>query len=148
MGMFDHYRPQPSLHCPQCGSELAGWQGKEGPCNLVIWRQGAAAPTGHEVDEERRLPRRELDQLRLPAIFRLYTDCSCGSWVVATGFGQDETWTEVALGEFETRASVPATSFGDGVRQCSRCAHVWSTGDPIALAGCPSCARLTELAGG
>ena len=148
MGMFDYYNPQPSLHCPRCGSELAGWQGKDGPCALVVWQQGAPAPTHHDVDEECRLPRDKLDQLRLPGIFGLYTACSCGNWVAATGFCQNETWTETALGEAQSRASVPATNFGDGWRQCSNCAHAWSTGDTMALAGCPSCAKLTELAEG
>jgi hypothetical protein len=55
---------------------------------------------------------------------------------------------ETALGEFHARTSVPATDFGDGLRQCSSCAHVWSTGGTIALAGCPSCGKLTELIGG
>jgi hypothetical protein len=55
---------------------------------------------------------------------------------------------ETALGEFHARTSVAATDFGDGLRQCSSCAHIWSTGGTIALAGCPSCRKLTELIGG
>jgi hypothetical protein len=148
MGMFDWFDPQPALHCARCGAELTDWQGDYGPCDLVVWRQGVPAPTHHAVDEPYRFQRHELDRLRLPSVFRMYTSCSCKRWVNATGFCQDETWTETALGDVQTRASVPAMSFGDGVRQCSGCAHVWSIGDEMALAGCPACGELTELTEG
>src|SRR5271170_4649472 len=103
MGMFDYYDAEPALHCPWCESPLTGWQGKDGPCRLVVWQQGAPTPTRHEVDDEHRLARHELDQLRLPGVFGLYTECRCTKWVIATGFCQNETWREVALGEFQAR---------------------------------------------
>ncbi|MFT3764576.1 MAG: hypothetical protein QM820_03525 [Minicystis sp.] len=144
--MFDYYEPGPVLRCPQCGSDLAGWQGKDGPCNLVVWQQGVLAPTHQEVNDELRLARDQLAQLRLPAVFGLYAECPCKLWVTATGFCRSDTWAETALGTAQTRDAVPAWSFGDSLRHCSGCAHVWSTGGTIALAVCPACAKLTELA--
>jgi len=148
MGMFDYYEPRPALHCPRCDSEVAGWQGKDGPCSLVVWQQGVPAPTHQEVDDDFRLSNDDLTRLRLPVVFGLYMGCSCKSWVIATGFCRNETWTETALGETQASDSVPATNFGDGLRQCSCCAHVWSVGDTVSLAVCPVCAKLTELADG
>lgn len=145
MGMFDHYVPRPALHCERCGSELAGWQGKDGPCNLVVWQQGEPAPA-HHADDAFRLEKEALARLRLPGVFGLYTSCSCKIWVAATGFCRSGVWTETAVGECRDRSSVPATDFGDGLRQCSRCAHVWAIGDVIPLAVCPDCKSLTELA--
>ena len=39
MGMFDTYEPVPAIPCPTCGTPLSGWQGKDGPCELLTWRQ-------------------------------------------------------------------------------------------------------------
>jgi hypothetical protein len=36
MGMFDYYEPTPPIECPNRGESPSGWQGKEGPCALVI----------------------------------------------------------------------------------------------------------------
>ena len=52
MGMFDYYEPDPALACPVCRAPLAGWQGKDGPCALLVWRQGVASPVDQAVPEE------------------------------------------------------------------------------------------------
>jgi hypothetical protein len=75
MGMFDYYQPQPTLACPVCGTPLAEWQGKDGPCGFFVWRQGAAAPIVHDVPDETRLEPLKLATVRLPASFTIYASC-------------------------------------------------------------------------
>lgn len=44
MEMLDYYEPTPAIDCPACSEPLSGWQGKDGACALVVWRQGADRP--------------------------------------------------------------------------------------------------------
>jgi hypothetical protein len=94
MGMFDYYEPIPAITCPTCGEPLSGWQGKEGPCALLIWRQGQTLPIenpGNEVGPGRA---RLLETWRLPRTFTLYTFCGCEQWVTARGATNESgAWT-------------------------------------------------------
>ena len=51
MGMFDWYVPDPPLKCPVCGTLLERWQGKDGPCALLVWKQGEAVPVAMRADD-------------------------------------------------------------------------------------------------
>lgn len=146
MGMFDWYEPHDPMSCPHCHEVLSGWQGKDGPNALLLWREGSAAPADQLVDPECRGQPSVIQALRLPDVFGFYTNCPCGAWLEATGFCRERVWSETALGDTPSRASVPALDLSGDWRQCSRCAEAWSTGNSIALAVCPGCSRLTELA--
>ncbi|NUP05747.1 MAG: hypothetical protein HOW73_06770 [Polyangiaceae bacterium] len=147
MGMFDHYEPHPPLACPNCGTVLAGFQGKDGENALVVWRQGAAAPTDHPVDAEWRLAPEVLERLRLPERFEFYTTCErCQCWAVFTGFCTKGLWTESVLGNhLRSGETIPARSVAQNWRQCSRCIEAWQHPDSIVRAGCPHCHALTRL---
>ena len=73
MGMFDEYIPDPPLRCPACGSLLDGWQGKDGLNELMVWRQGVAAPIGQSIGEDFEREPDQLAKLRLPERFAIYT---------------------------------------------------------------------------
>lgn len=93
MGMFDEYIPEPPLHCPACGEELSGWQGKDGPCLLLVWRQGSPHPAV-PVDDE--LVADE-DSEGLPASFRIHTFDAHSHWVDAECVALDGVWTETRI---------------------------------------------------
>ena len=78
MGMFDFYEPSEVLHC-NCARPLTDWQGKDGPCGLMLWRQGSAAPVAQRAGEVN-LDRNGLEEFRLPASFEIYSySCeTCG----------------------------------------------------------------------
>lgn len=101
--MFDEYVPVPPLHCPVCGSLLDGWQGKEGPNGLMVWRQGVAAPIAQSFDnDEVELSPEQLAKFRLPKQFTINTYC-CGRRfpVEAMCSTSGETWscTELVTAE-------------------------------------------------
>ncbi len=92
MGMFDHYIPVPDLSCAGCGGPLSDWQGKDGPCQLLIWTQMQPRPARDDIpSQEIRLPDGEL---------AIYTQCAtCGSWadadcVVVNGIWMDASPTK------------------------------------------------------
>ena len=45
MGWYDGYFLTHEITCPNCGSELETWQGKDGPCHLLKYNQGGDMPT-------------------------------------------------------------------------------------------------------
>ena len=94
MGMYDQYEPDPSIHCPYCGTALTEWQGKDGPCVLLIWRQGIAAPRGPFID-----PKAALDRFRLPQEFHFApakVGCRfCPSYAI--GHSEDGVWKSTTL---------------------------------------------------
>ena len=94
MGMFDHYEPVPPLEFQ--GEELSGWQGKDGPNNLLVWRQHCPSPLGRQVDEQWQLSPEELSKLRLSdGELKIYTDLpSNGRWFDATILVRDGVWVE------------------------------------------------------
>ncbi|MGE5181378.1 MAG: hypothetical protein ACM31C_04930 [Acidobacteriota bacterium] len=52
---------------PVCDVALQSWQGKDGPCELLVWQQGHGAPIDQECDPQWRAP--DLGVFRLPATF-------------------------------------------------------------------------------
>lgn len=94
MGMFDYYIPDPPLHCPVCNSALEGWQGKDGPCMLLIWQQESKIPVAHKLPEENIDNNKVfLESFVLPSHFEIYTDdCKCERLINAYGFCEDEVW--------------------------------------------------------
>ena len=98
MGMFDHYEPDPVLHCPRCNAELSDWQGKDGPCFLLSWKQGEKYPVQNRmVGQERNGPavRRPCT---LPEFFDIHTSCrQCEQWVDAECRGENYVWIETIV---------------------------------------------------
>ncbi|MEQ9081737.1 MAG: hypothetical protein RLP09_48170 [Sandaracinaceae bacterium] len=146
MGMFDDYEPDPPIACDGCGGELSGWQSKDGPCALLVWREGAASPLRQWADPDCRLPPEALTTLRLESDVELYTTCeSCGAPAEATGFLVDGVWQGTVRGHHAGEAPVPATIITGHWRQCSACADAWE--EPARpLAECPHCRTVTRLA--
>jgi hypothetical protein len=71
MGFFDTYIPQPLLQCPECHRELRDWQGKGGPCLLLMWTQGTRQPRATDLDVD-------VARVALPDEFLIYSyDCAC-----------------------------------------------------------------------
>jgi hypothetical protein len=98
MGMFDHYEPEPALDCPVCGAPLRGWQGKDGPCALLLWRQGVAAPVAQAVPDEIKGEPSLVVDLRLPARFEIHAPCCGGRFLVtARCEAPDELWSRTEL---------------------------------------------------
>ena len=93
MGMLDSYLPDPPLNCPVCGAALSDWQGKDGDCGILVWRQGLAAPIEQAVPDEVRIADAERLALRLPPTFGIYSDhCGCPFPVDAIGTCTDGVW--------------------------------------------------------
>lgn len=105
MGMFDEYIPDPPLPCPACDAVLDGWQGKDGPNALMVWRQGQAAPVDQAIeDEEIRLAPEQLAAFRLPEQFLIYTQC-CGArrfFLEAACHAPGGIWSSTLLETAET----------------------------------------------
>jgi len=98
MGMFDEYQPIPPLDCPACNAFLRGWQGKDGPCALFVWRQGVAAPIYQMIeDDDVRLTDEQLAEWRLPEEFTIYTTCCSGFFIEADCYCTDGVWTRTEL---------------------------------------------------
>lgn len=122
MGMFDEFECVPPIVC-ECGQLLTHlWQSKDGPCNLVKFKQGqqlrADVWTGGESD-------------RLPDSFELYTHCEewvadlskprhesgkpamkkvgCGRFIEKRGVIENGVWTRVEDGEPEWRPGEEST---------------------------------------
>jgi hypothetical protein len=94
--MFDYYSPDPPLRCPVCGAELEGWQGKDGPCGLFIWKQGLEAPVEQSLAGAHALSADQLRQFRLPDRFRFHTD-DPQHWIVAEGTAVNGVWKETSI---------------------------------------------------
>ena len=91
--MFDWFEPVPPVPCPFCGFAVEGWQGKDGPCVLLVWRQGAASPVDQRVDADASLDIAERDRLRLPVTFTITGTCpNDGGTVGARGQCRDGVW--------------------------------------------------------
>jgi hypothetical protein len=92
MAMFDWYEPGLEAECPRCGGAVRDWQGYDGVCALVVWRQGSAAPVDQPIDEEWRVSAEKLATLRLPGRFSMYGWCGCGGGVEAEGECEGGAW--------------------------------------------------------
>jgi len=98
MGMFDAYEPDPPLACPVCGRTLAGWQGKDGPNALFVWRQGRPEPVDQRASEDCRLAPEARARFRLPERFEIETVCCGGRFpVTATCRAPQGSWSETTL---------------------------------------------------
>jgi hypothetical protein len=98
MGMFDVYEPEARLSCPVDGHPLTEWQGKDGPCALLVWREGVSHPVEQQVESELRLSASELDRFTLPPAFTIYSyDCPRHQPVVAVGTTRAGTWAATQL---------------------------------------------------
>ena len=101
--MFDSYLPTGIDTCPACGADLGGeeWQGKDGPCCLLTFRQGEVAADSTVEDTVVLGPGgidRNLDQL--PQRFRIYLvhDAEVSHWIDAQGELDDEgRWAETTI---------------------------------------------------
>jgi hypothetical protein len=105
MGLFDTYEPDPPLQCPVCRADLAGWQGKDGPNALFVWRQNRRHPIDQDVPEESRLDRAAMTRFDLPSEFEIYTNC-CGGrfFVAALCHTVDGMWSSTTLVTAENAA--------------------------------------------
>ncbi|MCA9610432.1 MAG: hypothetical protein KC619_32775 [Myxococcales bacterium] len=147
MGMFDEYQPEPPLVCSACGEELSGWQSKDGPCALLVWREGRSSPVDQRADPECRLPMEELAKLGIDADVEIYTTCAgCRRHAEATAILVDGVWRGTVRGRHAGETAVPATVVEGQWRQCSACAEAWEE-RARPLAECPYCHALTRLAG-
>jgi hypothetical protein len=98
--MFDTYRPSGQLKCPACGALLTEWQGKDGPCGLLVWKQGVASPIGDQLTEECRLSSPELALKRLPDRFEIYSyDCRSHQPVTARCMCVNGVWSVTEIEE-------------------------------------------------
>lgn len=114
MGMFDEYIPDPPLSCPACGKELHGWQGKDGPNALMVWKQGQAAPSDQAIeDQEIRLQPEDLATFRLPEEFLIYTQCCARFFIEADCACVQGTWTHITPTTVENATQHKQETRGD-----------------------------------
>ena len=98
MGMRDWYRPNPAQKCPFCGSELRGWQGKDGPGLLLVWEQYMKAPVDQMMPEDEKLGDEARSSLRLPETFMIYTqNCRCDRIIYAACRCTEGVWVQLEL---------------------------------------------------
>lgn len=96
MGMFDHYQPQPPILWN--GAELRGWQGKNGPCKLLVWQQGETAPISQRMDAQWRDTPEKLGAYRLPdGEFKIYTYTPNHAWIEASIVVSNGVWIRSRL---------------------------------------------------
>lgn len=95
--MIDYYEPSQPLRCPVCSEPLAGWQGKDGPNALFVWREGSACPVDQKAGESNIAITRYAD-FTLPPRFEIYTgDCPCDFVVEAICSANGGTWNETRV---------------------------------------------------
>lgn len=98
MGMFDWYRPVEALRCPLDGHTLDEWQGKDGPCGLLVWTDGKKYATDDWVDETVRLSASDLERFTLPPTFTIYScDCPMHWPILATCVTVDGIWCSTQI---------------------------------------------------
>ncbi len=95
--MFDYFRPLPDIACPVCEQAGLEWHGTDGPCALLVWVQGQAAPVDQMAPEECRVSPERRESFRLPARFEINTDCRCPTALAAVGVTEHGTWTKTEL---------------------------------------------------
>ena len=105
MSMFDWYQPATQLTCPQCGTKLREWQGKDGPCGLFVWREGVRHPADQLIDDEEvRLPTEELSRFTLPSSFEIYShDCPNHRPIDAVCATEDGIWSSTQVQPFRQK---------------------------------------------
>jgi hypothetical protein len=93
--MFDYYIPEPPLSCPVCGGQLQGWQGKDGGCILLYWKQGRRFPIKSDWPKESIENQANfLESFSLPEVFAFYAwgGCKCDRRIDAYGFCEHGVW--------------------------------------------------------
>jgi hypothetical protein len=112
--MFDHYEPVPPVCCPKCGAELREWQGKDGPCVLLCWKQGEKYPVGGlmSADSDEKVE----DRSTLPETFGIYTSCGeCRAWIDATCRGENYVWSRTEVSKVEVHPERSQGSVAPGL---------------------------------
>lgn len=103
--MFDSYEPSTTLNCSTCQVSLNGWQGKDGPNELLLWKQGHPTPVGFLTVDDQFIAFDSADagdNDRLPAVFKFYTHCEgCNSRITAVGKCINGTWTSSEVASVE-----------------------------------------------
>ena len=97
VGMFDNYEPLPPIACPVCGSPSVGWQGKDGPCALFLWRQGEPHAVDQPIDGDAGIERSRFADFSLPPEFAMLGRCANGHQYQAAGRAPEGVWTESEL---------------------------------------------------
>lgn len=97
MGLYDTYEPQPAIGCPICAAPSRGWQGKDGPCVFLLWRQGTRHPVDQPIDADARMDPTRYREFTLPPSFTIGGSCVNGHFYVATGSAPDGVWSETEL---------------------------------------------------
>ncbi len=81
MGTYHDYIVAPDLFCPKCSKPMAGWQGTDGPCRLVRWKQGEITPAHYHPET---MSATDASALRLPREFTINGgSCQCSSGFAA-----------------------------------------------------------------
>lgn len=94
--MLDWYIPHPQILCPSCGRPLSDWQGKGGPCALLVFRQGVAVPIDQRATDDARLDATRLVRMRVAEQFNIDADC-CDYAFVAECTASDGVWINTKL---------------------------------------------------
>jgi hypothetical protein len=97
MSAFDVYEPVPPLACPVCSAAIARLEGYDGPQQVLLWRQGHAAPLAQLAPKGDRLPDEKVAEFRLPALFTLVGKCPNGHAVEAEGSCDERGWTDTVV---------------------------------------------------
>jgi hypothetical protein len=94
MSLFDWYCPLGDLRCPLDGTPLTRWQGKDGPCLLFVWEEGARHPVDQLIaDEEVRSTPQDWENYDLPESFTIYSyDCPNHHPIDAACHTHDHVW--------------------------------------------------------
>lgn len=142
MGLFDWFEPDPPVHCLKCKNGVVrGWQEKHSGHCLFLWRQGVAAPVDQLVDDELKVPKEELSEMRLPQDQELSIYCgrcdSCGAFFpfhLDLAFAND-TWTGFRQGEHLRYAQ----EIEPGWLQCPDCLDAQELAEGHSMILCPHC---------
>lgn len=99
MSLIDWYEPTENLTCPCCSHTLSEWQGTDGPCGLLVWRQGNTHPVEQRLDDDDlRWTELELRKFVLPIKFTIYSyDCPKHSPIYADCTCKGEVWEDLTL---------------------------------------------------
>jgi hypothetical protein len=146
VGLHDRYVPVPAIECARCGATITEWQGKNGPCDVVVWTQGNAAPAIDARDDWPPDPER-LAVARLPEAFLLYGTCpTCEAFANAIGLVERGVWSRTLVPD---RAAIakrePAFEDEPGRRRCGLCDNVWVCAPSTVVTDCPGCGTATVL---
>jgi len=95
--MWDWYEPEPTIPCPVCAVPLTWFQGKDGPCVRLVWRQDHAAPVEQDVDDDVRFADSRIQEFRLPQTFEFGSICTNGHVVDLVGKCSGDVWTDWEL---------------------------------------------------